>query len=107
MELNTLKNILDFLEENEDREIPSSWYQLIRKNKSIVKNRHKSAKFLHVRMCNLMILRDCPYASGSNNEAIKARRKIRLDSLKKDLPKGFAKRILWAISIKKVGYCED
>jgi hypothetical protein len=35
MELNTLKNILDFLEENEDREIPYSWYQLIRKNKLI------------------------------------------------------------------------
>jgi GT2 family glycosyltransferase len=77
--------------------------ELIRKNKSIVKSRHKGAKFLHVRMCNLMILCSRPYTSESNNEAVKARRKIRLDSLKKDLPKGFAKRILWAVSIKKSG----
>jgi len=76
--------------------------ELVRKNKSIIKNRYKDAKFLHVRMCNLMILRGRPYASQlKDNEAANARRKIRLDSLKKDLPKGLVKRILWAIHIKK------
>lgn len=76
--------------------------ELIRKNKLIIKNRHKDVKFLHVRVCNLMILRGRPYASQSkNNEAANARRKIRFDSLKKDLPKGLVKRILWVIHIKK------
>ena len=79
--------------------------KLIRKNKKIINNRHKNAKFLHVRACNLSILQNPLYASKSKtSEALKARRKIRLDSLKKDVPRSFFKKLLWAISIKKFKY---
>jgi GT2 family glycosyltransferase len=90
---------------------PSSQIKkLIRKNKEIIKDRHKNARFLHVRECNLLILKSHPYARASHdNESTKFRRKMRFDSLKKDVPKSFIKRILWAISIKKInpGYCEN
>jgi hypothetical protein len=78
---------------------------LIKKNKAIISDRHKNAKFLHVRACNLIVLQNPLYASESKtSEALKARRKIRLDSLKKDVPRSFFKKLLWKISIKKFKY---
>jgi len=74
----------------------------IKKNKKIVVGRHKNAKFLHVRVCNLMILKDPLYTQDSkNNRTLEVRRKIRMDSLKKDLPKGFLKKLRWKYLINK------
>jgi len=83
--------------------LSNDFKKLLKKNKLIIKKRHKSAKFLHVRMCNLMVLKDPLYAQDSkNNRALRVRREIRIDSLKRDIPKGFIKKLRWKYLINKL-----
>jgi GT2 family glycosyltransferase len=80
----------------------SNLKKLIKKNKELIIRRHQSVRFLHVRACNLLVLQSSAYVSESKADyAIKRRRQIRVDSLRKDVPKGLFKKILWNFSINR------
>jgi len=77
--------------------------QLIRRNKKTLVQRHPKAKFLHARVCNLIVLKNPPYSNETTeNGPIRIRKQIRVDALKKDTPKSLLKRLFWTLTTNKI-----
>ncbi len=73
---------------------------LIHKNKSIFLRRHPKAKLPHLRECNLSAI--IYYATQKHTSAIQIRLNLRLELMKKIMPKSFFKKFLWRKKIKKI-----
>ncbi|MEY4454379.1 MAG: hypothetical protein RI951_973 [Pseudomonadota bacterium] len=73
---------------------------LIHKNKSIFLGRHPQAKLPHQRECNLSAINF--YATQKLTSAIQIRLNLRLELMKKIMPKSFFKKLLWRKKIKNI-----
>jgi len=76
-------------------------HALIRRNKKIMKRRHKGIKFKHAREENLEVIKNYATKKNSNlTSQIISRSKIRIKATRKDLPKSKLKVIWWIFKLK-------
>jgi GT2 family glycosyltransferase len=80
----------------------SDIHALIKHNKRIMKKRHASIRFFHVRQSTLLLLKkQLSHFNNIQTTNLRTRIDLRRRSIQKDFPKSLLKRLIWRIITKK------